>query len=54
MCLPGRIGAGRLFYKESQNEWFGEIMRPETKNLLCRFDEPGAYEYPIGFDYPRP
>jgi hypothetical protein len=24
---------------------------PETRNLLCRFDEPGAYEFPTGFDY---
>lgn len=28
-------------------------MRPETKQLLCRFDEPGAFEFPKGFDYPE-
>lgn len=27
-------------------------MTPETKKLLERFDEPGAYEFPGGFDYP--
>jgi hypothetical protein len=27
-------------------------MSPQTKALLCRFDEPGAYEFPTGFDYP--
>jgi len=27
-------------------------MNPETKQLLCRFDEPGAFEFPTGFDYP--
>ncbi len=27
-------------------------MNPETKQLLCRFDEPGAFEFPAGFDYP--
>jgi hypothetical protein len=26
-------------------------MSPETKALLCRFDEPGAYEFPASFDY---
>lgn len=27
-------------------------MRPETRHLLCQFDEPGAYEFPTAFDYP--
>jgi hypothetical protein len=27
-------------------------MTPETKKVLERFDEPGAYEFPGGFDYP--
>ena len=26
-------------------------MTPETKQLLCRFDELGAFEFPAGFDY---
>lgn len=28
-------------------------MRPEIKDLLLRFDEAGAYEFPSGFDYPE-
>lgn len=28
-------------------------MSPETKELLRRFDEPGAYEFPAIFDYPE-
>ena len=27
-------------------------MNPETKELLRRFDEPGAFEFPTNFDYP--
>jgi len=30
---------------------FGLIMTLETKQLLCRFDEPGAFEFPARFDY---
>jgi hypothetical protein len=26
-------------------------MKPETRQLLCQFDEPGAFEFPTGFDY---
>ena len=26
-------------------------MSPETRALLCRLDEPGAYEFPAVFDY---
>jgi hypothetical protein len=26
-------------------------MSPETRKLLEQFDEPGAYEFPSGFDY---
>jgi hypothetical protein len=26
-------------------------MSPETKEILVRFDEAGAYEFPAGFDY---
>lgn len=28
-------------------------MTPEIKELLSKFDEPGAYEFPSGFDYER-
>jgi len=26
-------------------------MTPETKQLLCQYDEQGAFEFPSGFDY---
>lgn len=28
-------------------------MKPEIRKLLAKFDEPGAYEFPFGFDYER-